>query len=1336
MGARSLLSAAVIAACASVAGAAPVPLEVSGLVVRTAEAPAAMKVSLLPLQGNHAWRLAVLAGRAVPDPAAAVEAGSEGRFVLTAPSAGMWSVVVAAPGRVPMRYLPLPVTEPVELPPVELVPDAGIEVGVKWKDGKPAAGVWVLVTTGSPDLVRTLRTDGWQIDARSGLTDADGRLKLPRVAGEALKVHAFARDARRAGATVPAGMARAELVLEPSAGSRIVEVRDPAGNPGSDIAVSSGSPAWPVGVTGPDGRLTLAVDSEGPFDLLLPDGRRHKVDSLPGQRIDLPALRRLEGKVLNAASRKPLAWALVWPGDDPGNVTFTGPEGTYAVPERAGGGWVQVEASGFQPASAKLPQTPAARLPTLALEPARTLAGRVADKSGAPLGSVLVTVAPDGREKRETFRLDRAASRALSDAEGRFLLRGLAAAPTYALTASRMGYQAAQATVAADGEARLVLDRARSAHGIAVDARERPLAGVEITIRPSSAGPGEAVTTLTDGRGRFEVPALPSNRVDIEARRQGFAPAVLPGVVVAPGTGPADLGTLTLQAGVRIEGRVVDAAGRPLAGAGAWLAEADRLPGGALAETLRQREPAATADESGRFAIPDVARGRMVNVLVARDGYVPFWVEGVEAPTAKPLSVVLEMASRLRGRVEDVSGEPVPGASVRLRPAPPPPGTVGVELRRSENTADVEAGHDGAFAFAEVAPGAVTLEASAEGFLPPEPVELQVLPNGDVQEIQEVRLVLGRGAVVSGWITTAGGEPVAGAHVRIGAVQSESDAEGRYRLAGVAPGLKGLGVSHPAYKGRNQQVDVQAGENRVDLTLEKGTTVAGRVVDEAGAPRPGAELTLRNRSERGPRGYRASSGADGRFEVLAVPDGSFDLEAEAGGFAPAVHPSVIEVAGRDVDGVEVVLRRGATLSGRIRGLETGQMAEVEVTAERDGRPQRSGMVDHTGRYEIAALEAGDWHLRARLAGGRREADAWVAITAGDREVERDLKLGGGLALGGLVLIENRPLPRSRVSLLGLDVTAERGVTTDHQGAFRFEDLEPGRYRVEVTHAERMLSQSEDLELAENREVVIEIATAVLSGTVVASGSGEGVADALVYLQRFLGGEPGPLTTVGTNAAGSFVTASLAPGRYRLTVRGDGYAPDERIVEVQAGVPAESLTIELDPTLGLALTVRRAAGEPPVWATVVVLDEGGRPVHVEEPRLSDRGRGYLQQVPPGRWNLLVKAAGSAATLARATVPGRRLEVTLPSGAALTVRVPSLGESRVAAALTLAAADGVPYSGVNPGGAIQQAWPLAGGMVTVPDIPAGAWRLQVTAADGRVWSGSVSTTGEAATSAVIE
>jgi hypothetical protein len=359
----------------------------------------------------------------------------------------------------------------------------------------------------------------------------------------------------------------------------------------------------------------------------------------------------------------------------------------------------------------------------------------------------------------------------------------------------------------------------------------------------------------------------------------------------------------------------------------------------------------------------------------------------------------------------------------------------------------------------------------------------------------------------------------------------------------------------------------------------------------------------------------------------------------------------------------------------------------------------------------------------------------VTIAPGDGEVVRDLELGGGLALDGLVLFEDLPLAGAQVGVRGLDVAVDRAVVTDHQGAFQVEDLEPGRYRVEVVDPPRMLSESRDVELAGDRRLVIEMKPAILAGTVVAGESGEGVAEALVRLQRDLGGEPGPVTTVGTDAEGAFVTASLAPGRYRMTVHADGYAAAERWVEARAGAAASPLTVELEPTAGLWLTVRRAAGTPPRRATVVVLD-GGRPVHAEETRLGLDGGGYLQQVPPGSWTLLVKADGSPPLAVRAAVPGERLEVDLPPGAPLTVRVPALLDSRAAAALTLETADGTPWVGVEPSGALRQSWSFEGATATVPDLPAGAWTLQVSAADGRAWTAAAVTTGGAAAHVEIE
>lgn len=1340
----SLMAVTAAADDAAASATAAPRLEVGGVLVGAGGAPAAGRVELMPLPGHHAARRAILDGEVEPVPADAVEVGGDGRFVLVAPAAGMWSAVASAPGRVPMRYFPLPVAGPVELPPVELPPDAGVEVAVRWRNGQPAAGAWVTATTDSPQLWREAARDGWQAGGRRARSDAEGRARLPRLHGERLTVHAMAEGARAA-AAVAGDAARAEVVLDPPAGRRVIELRDAQERPLAGAAVAAGSPPWPLGSSGEDGRLEIpATAASGPLDVLLADGRRWDVEPPPsaeaapeGQplRMVLPPLPHLEGRVLDAATRRPLRGVLVWPGDDPGKVVFTDEKGAYTIAARGDrGGWVQAEAEGFAPRAVRLGTGGGpGQVPTLVLEAAATLAGRVLDAEGAPLSGVAVTAA-GRRVPYEVFDRDPAAARAVSDAAGRFVLRGLAAAPAWELSATRHGYRAARATVAAGAEARLVLAPAPAAHGAVVDRDERPLAGVEVTVRPAAGVPGEPATAVTDEHGRFELPALPADRLDLEARRSGFAPRRVPGVAVPAGEGAVDLGILVLIPGAAIPGRVTDAAGRPLAGVEVWLAEVQLRPGPSLAASLRREPPVASSDDTGRFTVPDVNPGARRNVLLARSGYLPVWVPGVEAPPAEPLAVVLAPASRIRGRVEDEEGRPVAAASVRLAPAPPPPGTVGVEPRRAENSGEVRSERDGGFVFAEVAPGPVLVEVQAEGYLQAEPVELRVPERG---ELADVRLVVERGARLSGLVTTDGGEPVAGAVLRVASARGASDAEGRYRIAGVPLGVQALRVAHPAYRTLTRELDVQPGENRVDVTVEQGAVVSGRVIDEEGAPRPGAAVALRNRSERGPRGYAAISGAGGRFEIAGVAAGRYSLEAEAEGFAPALGSEPVTVAEEDVDGLEVVLRPGTTVFGRIRGLDLDELAAVEVTAEREGRPGRSGSVDYAGRYRVSHLEPGDWHLRARVAGGRREADAWVAIAPGEREVERDLELGSGLALDGLVLLDDQPLPRALVALRGLDITVERRVATDHRGSFRVEDLEPGRYRVEVVHPERLLSQSRDLDLLADREVVIELATATVAGTVVAADTHEGVAEAMIYLQRLIDGEPGPLTTVATDAAGSFVTASLAPGSYRLTVRGDGYGVEERLVEALAGVPAERLRFELERTDGLTLTVRHAAGgEPPRFTTVVVLDESGHPVHFEEPVLSPFGVGYLQQIRPGTWTLLVKAAGAAAAAVVASVPGPRLEVTLPPAAPLTVRVPALADSRVAAALSIAAAGGAPWFQVVPGGTLQRSWPLAGGTVTVPDLPAGAWQLQVTATDGRVWSGEVATDGATAAAVTLD
>jgi protocatechuate 3,4-dioxygenase beta subunit len=701
------------------------------------------------------------------------------------------------------------------------------------------------------------------------------------------------------------------------------------------------------------------------------------------------------------------------------------------------------------------------------------------------------------------------------------------------------------------------------------------------------------------------------------------------------------------------------------------------------------------------------------------------------------LTLVLEDASRLAGTLVDEDGEPVAGARVGLRWLGPPAGTVGLEPRRGSGSRAVETGPRGEFSFEELAPGGVELSALADGFLPGQPRTLELPPAG---EVSGLRLVLRRGAVVEGRVFDPRGEPVTGARVRTGTVHAISGDDGHYRLAGLTTGVMGLHADHPDYREQIQEMHVEPGVNAVDVLLEDGWSLSGRAVDEAGGPVAGARVELRSESPRARWPRAAVSGEDGRFGVVVSEEGTYRLTATREGFAPG-ELTGLEVGPAPLEGVEVTLARGTSVVGRILGLETSELAGVTVEAQQEGGREpgavTTGAVDGRGGYAVHHLSPGDWRIRARLAGGRRQAEATVAIGPGAQQVERDLELGTGLRFTGRLLYLGEPVAAAHVSLAGLDVSGERSVLSAHDGAFRIEDLAPGRYRLDVLDPARALSHLEDLELASDREIVLELEAAPLLGSVSSAETGEPLADALVYVYKLLeGGERGSLTTVATDAAGSFIVAHLTPGRYLVSARKDGYAPGEQPVEVVAGTPPGAVILRLAAAGGLTLAVSLDSGDVPRVATVSAFDSAGRKLLTDTRTPTDRGFVYFEQFPAGTWNLLVSAPGAAPRWVTAEVPGSVPGVVLAHAAPLTVRVPALMEAGAAGTLTLTLPSGDPYFQVEPGGDTRSQWSVSAGLITLPDVPAGVWSLRVDAARGGTWLETVVTDGRTPSQVSLE
>src|SRR5687768_10843980 len=101
---RNILSTVLLHLLAVPVLAQPV---LSGLVQGTRYEPlSGARVELVPVLGNFEAGLLRLEVRDLPGPRATATSDAQGRFLLDAPEARAWKLVVRAAGRVPMEYGP------------------------------------------------------------------------------------------------------------------------------------------------------------------------------------------------------------------------------------------------------------------------------------------------------------------------------------------------------------------------------------------------------------------------------------------------------------------------------------------------------------------------------------------------------------------------------------------------------------------------------------------------------------------------------------------------------------------------------------------------------------------------------------------------------------------------------------------------------------------------------------------------------------------------------------------------------------------------------------------------------------------------------------------------------------------------------------------------------------------------------------------------------------------------------------------------------------------------------------------------------------------------------
>lgn len=318
----------------------------------------------------------------------------------------------------------------------------------------------------------------------------------------------------------------------------------------------------------------------------------------------------------------------------------------------------------------------------------------------------------------------------------------------------RIGITATIAALVAWGAATSGADdppKAGAIVGRVVDLQGRPLAGAEVW---GVEFRDEVGRVKADADGRFRLgPLKDAKAVTVWAEADGLARERRADVRVFAGE-DHDIGPLPLAPGTRMKGRVVDASGKPIAGAKVGM----KLYTPLLAEWTLE------SDAEGRFGSVPLPAGR-ARFLIASPGKVRSLLYRPSEPGAAESDlgdVKLEDEVPIVGVVVDQDGKPAPNVQVYAD-------------FDYENIASTDA--EGRFTLGGAGKDAKSLHLESNAYFAPEPFQLGEQKAG-------LRLTVTRAYTILGAAVDAEtGEPVAVDTVRLCMVERDPD-DGAVTLVG------------------------------------------------------------------------------------------------------------------------------------------------------------------------------------------------------------------------------------------------------------------------------------------------------------------------------------------------------------------------------------------------------------------------------------------------------------------------------------------------------------------------------------------------------------------------
>ncbi|HEV2843716.1 MAG TPA: carboxypeptidase-like regulatory domain-containing protein, partial [Thermoanaerobaculia bacterium] len=699
---------------------------------------------------------------------------------------------------------------------------------------------------------------------------------------------------------------------------------------------------------------------------------------------------------------------------------------------------------------------------TFELATGLTVEGVVVDSQGRPLPDTALWLRPWKGDEKLFLRQG---PRHVTGPDGRFSIAHLETGKEWTLYACRKGHPEVVMKVSelAPEPLRIVLAPARRLTGKVIDPDGKPIPGANVTAGLAGEYPGDLVDTgrphcsgdhrfpqaYTDREGRFVLEPLRSGFYDLQAAAEGWLETEHGRLEVRDGREPEEV-EIVLQPGAILTGKVLTQDGSPAAGI-------------KIQAQGYRNYPSTRTDAAGSYRLAGVESGW--NKVVASSALGSVSKKLKIEPGENRLDMTLGPAypgplrHEIRGRVSGPEGEPVEGAHVVMGLAETFTGPDGsFTLRAGEGQFEITVWKEGYGA------------ASVEG-------DIRNMP----AEGLEIRLE--RSLTLTGRLL--GLDPaeisIASVSVRGSGFDHRSNVfpDGTYRIGDLGPGEWRV-VAEAGTRRSEAQVALRPGEDQatLDLVFSERFDVRGRIVGPGGEGLPGAGVRFQS-SE---RWKYVETSEDGTFAVR-LENGEYNFQARAPGHLSSP-PQTLTVADAPVDGLEIRLESGLGLRGCLRDLSSYQdpgdrVSSIQAVGPNGPIPHASP--DPEGCYQFDNLGPGNWTLSVTLfelrPGGRnRSARQEVSIRPGTEAVaDLDLFLGTLTLSGRIEAAASEPL-EVLAKLLLPDGTLL--IDDSHQlreGAFRFERLRAGSYRVQILDAEGTPLLDQPIDLTSDQEIVLSLA---------------------------------------------------------------------------------------------------------------------------------------------------------------------------------------------------------------------------------------------------------------------